>query len=93
MGWYTHQQIRPNNLALDLDFWIKPKTRDKLTDLQLKHFKELDKIKEEARSKTNGIEGFAATALGWSDSVNFRSSGTAVLQWHQVGCGLDSIMG
>ena len=33
-----------------------------------KQFKELDKIKEEARSEINGTKGIAAAALGKSDS-------------------------
>ena len=59
----------------------------------LKQFKELNKIKEEARSETNGTEGIAAAVLGKSDSVSFRSNGTVVLQHHRVGCGLDGVMG
>ena len=58
-----------------------------------KQFKELNKIKEEARSETNSTEGIATAALGKSDSINFRSNGTVVLQRHQVGCGLDGVMG
>ena len=81
-----------------LIFWIISKTRDKLIDEKCrtfttqKQFKKLNKIKEEAKSETNGTEGIAA-ALGKSDSVNFISNGTMVLQSHQVGCGLDGVVG